>query len=301
MQPILRNTPKTLIPQWVTISEAAEMINQKTGRNIKPADIWRFSFHGYITLSIYFQSPVLLRKVSMVKDIISTKIIASDDVNTRLCYLSSECFLNNDDKMIKTEGDYITLPHFIMDTPLRGSERVAVQKSLAQELNLPAPIKGQYNIHNGVLVQDDGSTLYQVFEKSSFRQRLSSQLLHIPVNLTIDLHEKLKKAEIKNEIAYFPVYHFPDDAWFVIKIDTLENFIQKFTSPPLPQKPTSRISTPVSRLLWLACKHNDHIESLVDHPYKLLSIFEQWATEDGIYDKFSGETLKNALERGSPA
>jgi hypothetical protein len=35
-------------------------------------------------------------------------------------------------------------------------------------------------------------------------------------------------------------------------------------------------------------------------PYKLLSIFEQWASEEGITDRFSGDTLKTALERGSP-
>jgi quinol monooxygenase YgiN len=38
----------------------------------------------------------------------------------------------------------------------------------------------------------------------------------------------------------------------------------------------------------------------MNQPYKLLSIFEQWASEEGITDHLSGDTLKTALERGSP-
>ncbi|MBI6350322.1 hypothetical protein JEP32_15465 [Proteus mirabilis] len=65
--------------------------------------------------------------------------------------------------------------------------------------------------------------------------------------------------------------------------------------------PTStRISSPLSRLFWLSCKHNEVTSPLLGKPYKLLSIFEQWASTEGITDKFSGDTLKTALERGSP-
>ncbi|EFC1967425.1 hypothetical protein FBQ04_21405, partial [Escherichia coli] len=64
---------------------------------------------------------------------------------------------------------------------------------------------------------------------------------------------------------------------------------------------TNRLSTPLSRFFWLACKHNEAISPLIRKPYKLLSIFEQWASDDGITDRLSGDTLKNALERGSPS
>ncbi|MHC1473190.1 hypothetical protein ACYJ51_31065, partial [Klebsiella pneumoniae] len=39
---------------------------------------------------------------------------------------------------------------------------------------------------------------------------------------------------------------------------------------------------------------------LISKPYKLLSIFEQWASDEGITDRLSGDTLKTALVRGSP-
>lgn len=57
------------------------------------------------------------------------------------------------------------------------------------------------------------------------------------------------------------------------------------------------MTTPLSRLFWLACKHNDTISPLLNQPYKLLSIFEQWASDDSIGEKLDAETLKNALKR----
>ncbi|WP_133159298.1 hypothetical protein [Superficieibacter electus] len=114
------------------------------------------------------------------------------------------------------------------------------------------------------------------------------------------IHGKLIKSETENATGHFPVYHVPDHACFVIKRDTLEQFIQRFFPQPFTQKSASRMSTPVSRLLWLACKHNDAIGPLVDHPYKLASIFEQWATGCGITDDICAETLKTAFKRGSP-
>lgn len=103
-------------------------------------------------------------------------------------------------------------------------------------------------------------------------------------------------------MSYFPVYHLPDDACFVIRRNILEKFIKKYSPAMTTQETTqTRISTSVSRLLWLTCKNNDSISPLMEHPYKLLSIFEQWATTEGICAQLSGETLKTALERGSPA
>ncbi|EOF5434011.1 hypothetical protein ACK1MO_003717 [Salmonella enterica] len=234
------------------------------------------------------------------ENIIQTTKIDTEDIITRLCYLSRECIINNDNHMAGTEGDYISPPHFIMDTSLRGPEYAAVQKLLARELKLPAPVTGQYDVHYGVLVQDDKNTLYQVFELSSYSQRISRQLQYLPISTASHLHEALNKSKIKDAMDYFPVYQFPDDACFVIKHDALEKFIHEYFPLSPPKITSSRLSTPLSRLLWLACKHNDHIGSLVDHPYKLLSVFEQWAAEEGITDNLSGDTLKTALERGSP-
>ena len=167
MYSILRDTRNSSMPVWVTINEAVDIINNRTKSTVKFSDLCRFALYGHITLSVYFQSPVILRRVSVTKDnIIQTTEIDTENIFSRICYLSSNCIMSNDNLIAKTEGNYVSAPHFIMDTSLRGSEYVAVQKLLARELKLPPPLTGQYDIHYGVLVQDDNNTLYQVFESS---------------------------------------------------------------------------------------------------------------------------------------
>ncbi|ECI0380455.1 hypothetical protein ALX35_22005 [Salmonella enterica subsp. enterica] len=95
---------------------------------------------------------------------------------------------------------------------------------------------------------------------------------------------------------YFPLYDLPPDACFVIRRTELEKLLKLYISAPV----STRISSALARFFWLACWHNESIRSLISHPYKLLPIFEQWARDDGITDNLSAETLKAALERGSP-
>ncbi|RUT66526.1 hypothetical protein CKG00_09080 [Morganella morganii] len=219
---------------------------------------------------------------------------------SKICYLSSGCILNNDNRITKTEGNYITPPHYILDATLLGSEHVELQKLLSKSLNIPPPVTGQHNTHHGILVTDT-EYIYQTFELNTFKHRISQQLDSIPINLAMLFNEQIKETNSNKEgLFYFPVYHFPDDACFVIKRSVLEQFIHTFhLQQTASSKTSTRLSTPVSRLLWLACKHNDTIGSLIEQPYKLLSVFEQWAAIDGITDRFSAETLKTALERGS--
>lgn len=285
------------VPEWVSISEAAELINQQPGISITTSDIWRYALYGHLILSIYFQSPVKIRRVKTIKkNIVLVK--TNNDIISRLYYLSPECLIHDDRWTAKTDGDYISPASYIMDTPLLGHECVALQQRLAQSLDLPPPQTGRCNIHCGNIVQD-GDNIYQIYEHISLQQRISRQLHYLPNGKRKYYLEKLSKLHInRDQYDYFPVYHFPDDAWFVVKRTNLEQFVSTFF--PSPAKPSTQISTPLSRLLWLACKHNDNISSLIDHPYKLTSVFEQWAVADGITDRLSGDTLKKALQRGAP-
>ncbi|EFN6876015.1 hypothetical protein EO003_20675, partial [Escherichia coli] len=103
------------------------------------------------------------------------------------------------------------------------------------------------------------------------------------------------------QIDYFPLYNLPSDACFVIRYAEVEKLINLYKKDIKSTKSSPRITTPLSRLFWLAYKHNDTISPLLKHPYKLLSIFEQWASDDGIKEELNAETLKRALERGSPS
>ncbi len=119
---------------------------------------------------------------------------------------------------VKTEGDYISPPSHIMDTPLLGYEYVMLQRLLAHSLNLPLPESGQCNIYCGVLVSD-GSNIFQIFEYQSLEQRIFQQLQLIPVDKASLCHDEINKIQFDStKKDYFPVYHFPGDACFVVKM-----------------------------------------------------------------------------------
>ncbi|MCV5934658.1 hypothetical protein OFO87_31555, partial [Escherichia coli] len=64
----------------------------------------------------------------------------------------------------------------------------------------------------------------------------------------------------------FPIHDLPLDACFVIRRSELEkliNFIFKDKAPPAT---STRISTPLSRMFWLACKNNEAIGPLIMQP-----------------------------------
>lgn len=286
-----------VMPAWVTIKEAVNIINDNIKNNITDSDIWRYALYGHLPVSIYFQSPVILRRVITVKNKLLLMKVMNDPVN-RLCYLNSESLLKKSDWIVKTEGEYFPLPGNVMDTPLLGYECAELQILLARSLKIPPPEKGIYNIYCGFLVCDN-KHIYQAFEYINMDVRITQQLQKLPENI-VDLYRQNLEASELDRLChdYFPVYYFPGDACFVVKLTCLKKFINTFFSDS--SEITSKISTPVARFLWLACKHNDAIRDITDNPYKLVSVFEQWAIADGITDRLSGDTLKKALKRGAP-
>lgn len=292
----------TSMPVWVTIDEAVEIINRHTNGHTKTSDLWRYALYGHLSLSIYFQSPIKLKKVCTHNNGVLLDSVKGNVID-EIAQLSDACILHGENQIIKTEGDYISPQYHIIDTPLLGLEYMILQQLLASTLNIPKPVKGQYNFYYGVLVHEDG-ILYQTFESTTWENRITQRLKRFPVNTAYKLQEKIDNTTLENHgTHYFPLHHFPDDAWFVIKRSALEQFINIFFPYPYTDVPktSSRISTPQARFLWLACKHNQEISPLIGQPYKLLSVFEEWAKSDGITERLNGDTLKTALERGSPS
>ncbi|HAT1680543.1 TPA: hypothetical protein I8Y21_001156 [Klebsiella oxytoca] len=285
------------VQAWVTPEEAADIVSQNLSAAIKVSDIYRYALYGSLTLSIYFQSPIKLQRVTLSGGTIKLQKCKKSDLLYRLCFMSETSFINRDDRIIKTEGKFITPRYYIMDTPLMGHEMLKLQTLLADSLALPRPVTGQYDLHYGVLVKDEHA-IYQVCECSTWAQRIEQQIQKIQTRHTLDLSPPLPPLMEKQGQACFPVHLFPRDACFVVTRTHLEQFI-KASSPSRPSD-SDRITTPLARMFWLACKHNDHISSLIENPYKLLPVFEKWAAEDGLTDRLSGDTLKRALKRGTP-
>lgn len=286
-------------PAWLTVREAVKTINKLRGIKIAESDIYRHALYGNISLSIYFQSPVTLRKIRSSDNKIKLRPVCNS-VPYRLCMLERDVFLNGSGLILSTEGKYISPDQLVMKAGMLGYEFVLIQRLLAQSLNMPLPVTGANETNYGITVTLSGQS-YQVFEKMTWREKINQQLMRLPEHIITDIYEdesvhRFIDCSVKG---YFPVYALPEDACFVIRQEELDKLLgmptERFT-----HSPSSRLSTPLSRLFWLACKHNDSISPLLRHPYKLLPIFEQWASVEGITDHLSADTLKRALERGSP-
>lgn len=204
--------------------------------------------------------------------------------------------------ILSTKGKFFYPSQRVFDTDLSSYEYVLVQRLLALALGIPLPVKGASYENYGITLTFGGD-IFQVFEKTSWAERIKHQLEQLPKANAHAITEKIKKSKIQlnNRTGYFPLHSLPADACFVIRYSELEKLIEIYCGNKEKHLTPTRISTPLSRLFWLACKHNEAISPLIRQPYKLLSIFEQWASDDGITDRLSGDTLKNALERGSPS
>ncbi|MFH2395300.1 hypothetical protein ABNF90_13140 [Raoultella ornithinolytica] len=285
---------------WITIPEAIVIATQIRNLPLTEADIYRHTLYGDINLSIYFQSPVILRRIKISNAKVKLKPIGEHLIN-QLCFLEKNCFINNRNLIVTTDGKYIYPTQQVIDTTLIGDEYVLVQRLLARSLDIPLPVIGENHVNYGLTVNIDDDH-FQIFEKISYRERVKQQIMRLPKNIASHITEKIpnQKKRQYNLREYFPIHNLPKDACFVIKHAELEKLInmpaKNDTSPPS----STRISTPLSRLFWLACKNNEAIRPLIRQPYKLLSIFEQWASIEGMTDRFSGDTIKTALERGSP-
>ncbi|EBX6375493.1 hypothetical protein DS167_20615 [Salmonella enterica subsp. enterica serovar Newport] len=303
----MNNTSYSFIPTpssiqaWITPEEAAKVIKNETSHDINVSDIYRHALYGNITLSIYFQSPVKIKKITASGGKIKLKA-CKNDPTYRLCFLNKENFINREYKLIKTEGPFITPDHYILDTPLMGHELLKLQTALADTLSIPRPITGLYDSHYGVLVKDD-INIYQVYEISTWEKRIEQQIQKIQTSyFSSPIPPQPPSLSEKKGTFCFPVHLFPDDACFVVKHSHLQNFIHdtNFLSMLSPDIPESRLTSPQARFLWLACKNHPEISPLLDKPYKLFSVFEQWADACGMTEKLNPETLKNILKRGAP-
>ncbi|EBY1743347.1 hypothetical protein P7V88_003425 [Salmonella enterica] len=293
---IIKLNLRNPIPNWLTIKEAVKIVNKLASTQITDSDIYRHAIYGNILLSLYFQSPVFLREIVRTGDKIKMKIL-SPSLIYRLCYLDTDCFINQINLTVHTEGSFILSPNSVIDTPLAGYEHVRVQSLLAKALKLPSPLRGKYNNNFGISLIISGH-IFQVFEKITWKDRIHRQIIKLPLNMAKLIFEEMTKIKLDYiyERNFFPLYSLPNDACFVIRRAELEKLIMLYTSAPV----STRTSSALARLFWLACWRNESIRALIGRPYKLQPIFEQWAREEGITDSFSAETIKAALERGSP-
>ncbi|MFP1811582.1 hypothetical protein [Lonsdalea quercina] len=119
-----------IAPKWLTIREAVKTTNKLTNIKINDGDTYRHALYGNISLSIYFQSPVILKKVKTSN--FKTKLHPmNNSLLNRLCMLDRNCFINGRALMTSTEGKFMLSNQRVIDTALKGYEYVLIQRLLA--------------------------------------------------------------------------------------------------------------------------------------------------------------------------
>ncbi|MCW2474432.1 MULTISPECIES: hypothetical protein [unclassified Symbiopectobacterium] len=285
---------------WVTVNEAVHIMKKQASLDLSDSDVYRYAVCNKLHLSIYFQSPIRLRKVRLSKGKIHL-IKIDDSLVDRLCLLDSCSFFNRNDLIPCTIGEYISPHSKIIDTALVGHEHIEIQQLLATTLHLHRPLQQSCGINYGISVIHAGE-LFQVFEICSYSDRIKRQMMRLPKALAEKVKQNIPSCYLRDhcKTRHFPIYHIPRDACFVLRQAELNKLRRLLSRKNSTTQSSTRISSPLARYFWLACKHNEVITPLINQPYKLVSIFEQWALADGFSDRLSGDTLKAALERGKP-
>ncbi|PIM10787.1 hypothetical protein CT150_26080, partial [Escherichia coli] len=102
---------------WVTITEAVEITTKAIKQKITPSDIYRHALSGNILLSVYFQSPVILKKIQTFNGKIKFRQFVGDLLD-KLCMLDRDGFIYGQNLRLCTEARYICPVQQIIDTPL---------------------------------------------------------------------------------------------------------------------------------------------------------------------------------------
>lgn len=285
---------------WVTINEAVHIVKKQASLDLSGSDIYRYALCNKLHLSIYFQSRIKLRRVRLSQGKIHL-INVDDSLVNRLCFLDTHSFSSGNDFIPSTTGEYISPHSQIIDTALIGHEFFETQRLLATTLHLRRPLQQGCDVNYGISVIHAGE-LFQAFEICSYSDRIKQQIMRLPKALAEEVNQNIPSCYLTDHCKkrYFPLYHISPDACFVLRQSELDKLRGILSKKDSTAPSSTRISSPLSRLFWLACKHNEIITPLINQPYKLVSIFEQWALADGLSDRLSGDTLKAALERGKP-
>lgn len=227
---------------WFTINETLDITTSLTSSNINRGDIYRYALSNKIILSIYFQSPIILRRTSKMHNKIKLTSIPNSLLK-KLCFLDSASFINKNYFTTCSEGKYIIPDKSIIDTSLNGHEYVSVQHLLAHSLEFPPPVTGRHSVNYGISVLICGE-IFQVFEKTTWQQRISQQLMKLPEPLSQEIRQTLSGISPQHLYAqeYFPLYDLPPDACFVIRRTELDKLLKQYTSAPVSTRTSSALA-----------------------------------------------------------
>lgn len=200
---------KNVNSDWLTIKEAVKASKKKGIRKIQESDIYRYALQGKILLSIYFQSPITLRKIKSYNHKLKLKpkdnILLDDKI-----MLDKIDFFSESNLTFSTEGKYFHTAYGVIDTSLFGYEYFLIQCLLAYHLKIPSPVlRGNNNYGITVSLSEE---IFLIHDKISLRDGIS-----------------LNGIDFSFNDAYLPIYNLPKDACFVIRRTELNKLLNWLT------------------------------------------------------------------------
>ncbi|WP_404998714.1 inverse autotransporter beta domain-containing protein [Escherichia coli] len=125
---------------WVTITEAVEITTKAIKQKITPSDIYRHALSGNILLSVYFQSPVILKKIQTFNGKIKFRQFVGNLLD-KLCMLDRDGFIYGQNLRLCTEARYICPVQQIIDTPLLRKLNQSFHLRLCTEARYICPVQ----------------------------------------------------------------------------------------------------------------------------------------------------------------
>ncbi|MCW2483385.1 hypothetical protein, partial [Candidatus Symbiopectobacterium sp. NZEC135] len=215
---------------WVTVNEAVHIMKKQASLDLSDSDIYRYALCNKLHLSIYFQSPIKLRRVRLSQGKIHL-IKIDDSLVNRLCFLDTHSFSNGNNLIPSATGEYISPHSQIIDTALIGHEFFETQRLLATTLHLRRPLQQDCDVNYGISVIHAGE-LFQAFEINSLSERIKQQIIRLPKALAEEVNQHIPSCCLKDHCKkrYFPIHHIPQDACFVLRqteLDKLRRILLK--------------------------------------------------------------------------
>lgn len=238
--------------QWLSIEESARYLTEQVKSLIQAQDVYRLALDDHLNLSMYFPSVVYARRVRMVQRSMHSLsgLLENYIMENRGVYLGLHF---EPDRLIdyaEPEETNMTFIKGIHDVTLSGDERLAAESCFCQFSNLPLPRRSG-DTPRGLLLNMGDKGLYQVQRFVAVPAELEAMRREaeaggIPDDVIrpyLAMFEALRQITPWDAEAwrrYVPAVSLPPDAYFVVRMETLNDLVLRALSKETRVKPALR-------------------------------------------------------------
>ncbi|KLP35548.1 hypothetical protein [Enterobacter ludwigii] len=238
--------------QWLSIEESARYLTGEIKSPLHPQDVYRLALDGHLNLSLYFPSVVYGRRVRMVQRSMHSLAGLLDNFTTenRGVYLGLSF---EPDRLIdyaEPEDTALSFIKGIQDIPLLGDERLVAETFFCQFSQLPLPRRSG-DTPRGLLLNMGDKGLYQVQRFLQVQTEMDAMRREAEASGVADalIRPFLSEFEALRQITpwhkeawrrYVPAVSLPPDAYFVVRMEVLDDLVRRALSKETEVRPTTR-------------------------------------------------------------